>query len=487
MDNNIMINHLKKVNKLAVPILWIMGIIILLIGLITKEISMDLAAVIFIFAAAVISSLFVYLKKFDKITCFIIITSLVIATVFAISSNGSESLICLFVCVSFSALYMEKSIFLVNSVLINIGLIILQIAKPILDWISFIEVIIIFNICLFILFFLIKWGHSLIASASAQERQAKNLLSKLEKNMGTIKTNTAVLNENISASNKSIEVVKETSSGVVSVVQQVSKGAAEQAENISQLNEIINDADRKVAETYNISRHLADVSTNASNIFSESTEKINTMDEQMGTIRNTVAESLSTVNELQSNISEIDSFLSSIVEIAEQTNLLSLNASIEAARAGESGKGFAVVADEVGKLAEQSAATVKQINIIMTDINEKIKKVFDKVNSENTATEQGADIVSQVNTSYDKLKSSFTDIIENITNELNMIESTSAVFSKVRENSENIASISEQNSAAAEEMTATLENQDTNISAVYNSINKIKESSESLKALIEDN
>lgn len=60
-------------------------------------------------------------------------------------------------------------------------------------------------------------------------------------------------------------------------------------------------------------------------------------------------------------VEEIKTLADAISEIANTTNLLSLNASIEAARAGEHGRGFAVVADEIKKLAEQSKATVEQI------------------------------------------------------------------------------------------------------------------------------
>jgi methyl-accepting chemotaxis protein len=406
-------------------------------------------------------------------------------------SLGNHYLI--FISIVMISLYFNKTLILIFGAIVNALIIIFAILAQDNLFVgqyenigSLIALLLYIDIAISVLYCLTRWGSDLVRSSEEEGSKAKRLLGDLEKTMKAINENYTVLNKDISESASSLDAIKDTSSGIISTVQEVAKGVSEQASGISQISEMMNEADQNVIDVHNSSRELASVSDTASKVVLEGSEEISNMDKQMKIISNSVDASLSTVEELQSNMDDINNFLLGITQIAGQTNLLSLNAAIEAARAGESGKGFAVVADEIRKLAEQSAAIVKQISDIVSNIKGKTEDVLSTAQSGSTATREGVIIVNKVNESFEKIEESFKAINQYILSELGMIEKTTSLFSKIRQESEGIASISEEHSASTEEMLATMQEQNASIESIHYTMQGIKQANEKLFGIIQN-
>ena len=80
----------------------------------------------------------------------------------------------------------------------------------------------------------------------------------------------------------------------------------------------------------------------------------------------------SEITEISAATKEIESILSSITKVANATKLIGLNASIEAARLGNAGRGFTIVASEIQNLSESTKSTVVHINTLNQKISERI-------------------------------------------------------------------------------------------------------------------
>ena len=74
---------------------------------------------------------------------------------------------------------------------------------------------------------------------------------------------------------------------------------------------------------------------------------------------------------------EIGKIMDSITQIARKIKIIGLNASIEAARLGEIGRGFSVVASEIQHLSENTSTTTAQVTVLNNDIEEKLKTTID--------------------------------------------------------------------------------------------------------------
>ncbi len=151
---------------------------------------------------------------------------------------------------------------------------------------------------------------------------------------------------------------------------------------------------------------------------------------------------------------EIGKIIDTIKSITNQTNLLALNAAIEAASAGEHGKGFGVVADEIRKLAENNNQSAKTIEELIKSIHDMIEDTISSTAEVGDNIKQGSKMVENVFVQLKKI----IDGIELINNRI-----------------QNIAAISEEQSASTQELSATMESINNSNSQITNSIKRISD------------
>ncbi len=353
-------------------------------------------------------------------------------------------------------------------------------------------------------------------------KEWKSAVSDLQKNA-------VALNDESIQLTRGADQITEATTQISTTIQEISRGTIQQAESVNQsaltitnLSQSVNIVARGSQDQSAAVEEAASRVNEISSAIQKVEEHANTVQDQAGKaadsaregvktvegtlvgmnrIKETVNLSVTRVDEMGIHSQEIGKIVETIDDIASQTNLLALNAAIEAARAGEAGKGFAVVADEVRKLAERSSQSTKEIGDLVKRIQKTIQDAITAMNESSKEVESG---VAQAEKSGESLKL-ILDAAEQVkiqaglaaraTNEIrvsstNLVESIDRVAEIVKGNTgevekmtasmvvthdmvENIASISEENSAAVEEVSASTEEVSAQVSEFRNSVQSL--------------
>lgn len=184
---------------------------------------------------------------------------------------------------------------------------------------------------------------------------------------------------------------------------------------------------------------------------------------QINRVAQSVEETSKQIRNLANQVESIGNITTVIVDIAEQTNLLALNAAIEAARAGEQGRGFAVVADEVRKLAERTTSSVKEISVLISNIQNgvggteqsmqislevvsNVVKIAENASMSmgtiEIATDTAKEAISGISNSLREQRSSANDLTKNVESITQMSEENSAAAISVSETAKQLVSVS---------------------------------------------
>ncbi|SEA56394.1 methyl-accepting chemotaxis protein [Pseudobutyrivibrio sp. ACV-2] len=262
---------------------------------------------------------------------------------------------------------------------------------------------------------------------------------------------------------------------VANAVEDISKGAVAQAENVEnslsntiEMGESIEDITSSVKELSKAATEMLEDANHTVDAINE----LMVQNEQVMQAMSDIHTQIQATNEAVKNIAEASS---AITSISDQTNLLSLNASIEAARAGEYGRGFAVVASEIGTLAVQSKDAAVSINSIVDNLVKESQMSVETIEKLNHA-------FNQQNTQLSTTKSDLDGVVQNVNNvdiSTKTIADKTILLNNLKTSFNDIISelsaISQQNAASSQETTASMEELNTTFAMIDQAASELKD------------
>ncbi len=123
---------------------------------------------------------------------------------------------------------------------------------------------------------------------------------------------------------------------------------------------------------------------------------LSAIDQTMGQLTRaseTITAKLAVIREKATDINVV---VTTITKVADQTNLLSVNAAIEAEKAGEYGLGFLVLAREIRRLADQTAVSTLDIELIVKEMQGAVSTGVMEMDKFSDEVRQGAASVAQI-------------------------------------------------------------------------------------------
>lgn len=249
-------------------------------------------------------------------------------------------------------------------------------------------------------------------------------------------------------------------------IDELARGASEQAESTSISLEGLNDLGVKIEQVQSEADLVQENTLQNKELSEETVEIMEELEENFATTVRINEEIEHEFGELNKNSEQIGAIVSTINAIANQTNLLALNATIEAARAGEAGRGFSVVAEEIRQLAHETEESTEQIAGVINNIQNNIQHSNGKV-------EESKEVINITQSSLDQTKRSNQINMESVQKSLESLNLLIDGIIQVNKDKDylidlvsEVSSVSQETAAGTEEISASMAEQTRTIQEI---------------------
>ncbi|AFC28681.1 methyl-accepting chemotaxis sensory transducer [Paenibacillus mucilaginosus 3016] len=298
--------------------------------------------------------------------------------------------------------------------------------------------------------------------------QVSTMFDKVKQAVGILGEFSKELQENSTTTG---QITREVSIGFSEIM----KGVETQAASVSDISEQLGGSHADIAAVAGSANEMKEISRQTASVTAGGTEQVHDMAVRIQEVERIMDTIVDSMEKLNAQNAAIGTILSSITEIANQTNLLSLNASIEAARAGEQGRGFAVVANEVKKLAESSQKSAEEISGILGSIQGSFISLTEQVGRGKQALGTSKESAKQSETIFSQI----ADFTQQVVAQASEVEQKTL---KIKTSSDHIvqevssiAAVTEESTAAFEEISASVENQKQMVERTVASFRQLEE------------
>jgi len=442
----------------------------------------EIGGAIFIGACLGVFALIIFLMKKFQVSAErqqFVVSIVLMLLIFFISINSgayySDDYMLYLASYALAGLYLNPSITKFQIVFGDVLFIIMYLLKPqnVESTSQFIMCMVTFTLAGIMVYLVIQRGSAFIEQSDRRTEEAVTLIDSM-RNIGE------ELQQNFESSSGRMDSLKEANVVLNNNALELKDGSMNITNEAQNVADSCDQVHEKLEITENQIQALEDEMHSFEKTLSANQKQMTEMGQQVANIKTTINEANVVFQKLNDQMEEINAVLDQLNAISSKTTMLALNASIEAARAGQAGVGFAVVAEQVKTLAVDSSKCANEVAGVVASIKEQIYETSTQLVDSTESIDTSLQTLDGLQETFGQLNAQFGSLHSNIEIQNNNIDQVNVIFAELKDKISVMSNYSEENQAAVQSITDTIEIFKENVELVIDDTQQIHELSESM-------